>query len=222
MTRIVDLSRPTETGMPLYPTICSTYVGTYRGHADTLRPGGVSATHGIIVMSDHAGTHVDAPVHFNPGGITIERVPLDIMYGPALAFDFSCKGAGDSIGPEEVETKFASLRLDPESVKILLFRTGADSLYGKEAYFRHFLDVKPETVIWLLGHGIKLFGVDASTIDGEAKATHMLLREREFYHIENLTNLDKLGNSLFTFVGFPLKLTGASASPIRAVAILSD
>lgn len=222
MARIIDLSRPVETGMPLYPALCSTYVGTYRGHADTLRPGGISATHGIIVMSDHAGTHIDAPIHFNPKGITMDRVALDITYGPAVAFDFSYKPAGDTVTREEVAKQFVSLKLDPERVKIILFRTGADSLYGKENYFRHYLDIKPETVIWLLEQGIKLFGVDASTIDGEAKATHMLLREREFYHMENLTNLDKLGNCIFTFAGFPLKLTGASGSPIRAVAILSE
>src|SRR5947207_10174598 len=33
--------------------------------------------------SVHAGTHVDAPFHFVPGGATIESLPLDIFMGPA-------------------------------------------------------------------------------------------------------------------------------------------
>src|SRR5207249_10587567 len=33
--------------------------------------------------SVRAGTHVDAPLHFVPGGATIESLPLDIFMGPA-------------------------------------------------------------------------------------------------------------------------------------------
>ena len=75
----------------------------------------------------------------------------------------------------------------------------------------------------MLDHGIKTFGVDASTIDhAQNSATHMLVREREYYHIENLANVDQVIGKRFTFIGFPLKLRGASASPIRAVAVFPD
>src|SRR5436309_14580409 len=33
--------------------------------------------------SVHAGTHVDAPFHFVPGGATSESLPLDSLMGPA-------------------------------------------------------------------------------------------------------------------------------------------
>ena len=40
--------------------------------------------------------------------------------------------------------------------------------------------------------------------------------------MENLTNLDKLPRGRFKFAALPLKLVGASASPVRAVAILGE
>jgi kynurenine formamidase len=40
--------------------------------------------------------------------------------------------------------------------------------------------------------------------------------------IENLTNLERIGTSKFTFVGVPLKIRGASGSPIRAIAVVED
>src|SRR6476659_813692 len=36
-----------------------------------------------IHTSVHAGTHVDAPFHFLPEGITIESLPLETFIGPA-------------------------------------------------------------------------------------------------------------------------------------------
>ena len=35
-----------------------------------------------IALSDHAGTHVDAPVHFDPrpGALSIDEVPLENFY----------------------------------------------------------------------------------------------------------------------------------------------
>ena len=36
-----------------------------------------------IHTSVHAGTHVDAPFHFLPDGITIEALPLETFIGPA-------------------------------------------------------------------------------------------------------------------------------------------
>jgi kynurenine formamidase len=44
--------------------------------------------------------------------------------------------------------------------------------------------------------------------------------ERGITHMECLANLDKLvGRGRFRFIGFPLKIRGGTASPIRAVAI---
>jgi len=37
-----------------------------------------------LKMSAHAGTHLDAPFHFVPDGLTIESLPLDLFIGPAL------------------------------------------------------------------------------------------------------------------------------------------
>jgi kynurenine formamidase len=50
--------------------------------------------------------------------------------------------------------------------------------------------------------------------------THLACAERGITHIEGLANLDKLvGRGRFRFIGFPLRIRGGTASPIRAVAI---
>ncbi len=222
--RFVDLGHPIQTQMPVFPSVLKTFVGVYRSHKESLRPSGVSSQTSILVMSDHAGTHVDAPFHFAPDGKTIERMPLENMVGEAVLLDFSYKKTGDSVTAEEVQQKLREARIDPSRIKVILFKTGAAPLYGTDSYFKHYLEIHHETVRWMARQGITLWGVDASTVDhSHNRTTHMLLRELEFYHMENLANLDALPvNTLFTLACIALPLVGATASPLRPVAILKE
>ena len=74
----------------------------------------------------------------------------------------------------------------------------------------------------MLDRGILVFGVDSSTCDhAKDKATHMLMRKRVSYHIENLANLDKLPTDrMFTFICNPLLMLNSSAAPFRALALV--
>lgn len=62
-----------------------------------------------------------------------------------------------------------------------------------------------------------------NTIDIDpAFPAHVLAKELDSYHLENLTNLDQTVGKPFQFAGFPLKLMGAGGAPMGAVAILED
>ena len=52
------------------------------------------ATHGVatnvLEVHEHAGTHVDAPFHFDPNGLTIDAVPAEALFlRPFKKFDVS-------------------------------------------------------------------------------------------------------------------------------------
>jgi kynurenine formamidase len=46
--------------------------------------------------------------------------------------------------------------------------------------------------------------------------------EREYYHLENMTNLDKLPAHGFTLSVLPVKWVNTTAAPVRAVAIIEE
>ena len=219
---VIDLSWPIHTNMPVFPMILKTFVGTYMGHKDSFRPPNLSSQTNIIVMSDHAGTHIDAPLHFNPEGTGIDQMPVDKMIGSAMMQDFSSKSNGESVTLPEVQKNFDQVGVDPRTLRYLLFRTGAAEYYHTDQYMSHFLEIKADLVEWLLDQGILVFGVDASTVDrAKDRATHMLMRKRPCYHIENLRNLDKLPQDrIFTFVCTSLALRDSSGSPVRALALV--
>ncbi len=219
---IIDLSWPIHTNMPVFPGILKTYVGVYVGHKDSFRPPNISSQTNIMVMSDHAGTHIDAPLHFNPDGKGIDHMPVDKMIGNAAMQDFSFKKPGDSVTLAEVKKNFESAGINPKSLNYILFRTGAADYYHADEYPAHYLEIRLDLVEWLLDQGIFAFGVDASAVDHpKDRSTHMLMRKRLFYQIENLRNLDKVPQDrIFTFICAPLLLKDSSASPVRALALI--
>ena len=221
--RIIDLSRPIHTKMPVFSAISKTYLGVFLGHSDTLRPGGISSQANILVMCDHAGTHIDSPLHFNPEGTGIDKMPLDLMVGNAVMQDYCYKKNAESITPEDIEENLKKISVDPHDLKYILFRTGAGEYYDTDEYLSKYLEVRRDAVEWMLDRGIMIFGVDASTCDhAKDRATHMLMRQRVCYHMENLANLDKLPhNKIFTLVCTPLMMVNSSASPVRALALVS-
>lgn len=59
-----------------------------------------------ISMSDHSGTHVDAPKHFDPtpGALSVDQMPLNEFYTEGICLDLSHAELGASIGVEEMES----------------------------------------------------------------------------------------------------------------------
>jgi kynurenine formamidase len=52
---------------------------------------------------------------------------------------------------------------------------------------------------------------------------HQVMMEREYYHLENMANLDAIPVPFgFKVSVFPIKWNGTTAAPVRAVAMLED
>ena len=80
---------------------------------------------------------------------------------------------------------------------------------------------------------MKVMGIDAIGFDPPVAnmferrkfwEAHRVMREREYYHLENLCNLHEIPPPYhsFTVSVLPVKWRGASAAPVRAVAILES
>src|SRR5713226_6457647 len=44
-------------------------------------------------MLEHYGTHLDAPIHFPPGRVTVDQIPAKQFFGPAVVLDVRAEGA---------------------------------------------------------------------------------------------------------------------------------
>jgi len=93
--------------------------------------------------------------------------------------------------------------------------------------------MEAEKALRLIEKGIKVMGIDAITWDRPVWSmfenkmfweSHRVMIDHEYYHIENMMNLEKLLERPFGFKvsALPIKWVGTTASPIRAIAIYED
>jgi len=229
MSKVIDLAQDIYTGMPVFPGHLKTIVWDHATHEETAKIMGKGysyQTRGLL-LCDHGPTHVDAVNHIDPrsGAPSIDQMPLETFFGPALCLDVSDVPEHSLMGPEVIENaeKKAGLTIQPGD--IVLFYTGHyGRYYPSTKYLEGYSGFTREAAEYLiLEKRIKNWGVDSPSPDRPpttAYPVHMVYRETRVPHMENLCNLDQVAGKRFMFYGFPLKIRGGSGSPIRAVAVL--
>jgi len=191
-------------------------------------------------MGVHATTHIDAPWHYSPTtegqkSKTIDEVPLEWCYGQGLVIDMKHKADFDSITTKDIEAFLSKNKLTIKPKMIVLIKTGRDKFNGTKNFHKIGAGMSAEATEWLIDKGIKVMGIDSWGWDlplpymlQKAKETgnselfweaHLVGRDKEYCHMEQLVNLDELPHEGFKVAVFPLKIVGASAAPARVVAI---
>src|SRR5215470_11781882 len=228
---LIDLSRDIEHKMAVLPNHPQVIITTFSTHDEVREAEGYkfSSATMALVLGDHAGTHVDAPKHFNadPKAKSIDEMPLENFFTEAVCLDLSHKPLKSDISIADLEKAEAAagVTIKPRDT-VLLHMDFYQRCYGTDAYLTDFPGLTKESATWLGNKGITMFGVEAVSPGRPGLnnfEVHHVCRDLNFTHIEGLCNLDKLvGKGRFRFIGFPLKIKGGTGSPIRAVALLDD
>ncbi|MBI4797215.1 MAG: cyclase family protein [Desulfarculus sp.] len=165
-----------------------------------------------LSLSAHAGTHLDAPAHFIPGGARLEDFPLERFLPPALVLE--APGAGAL--PASLLAGLA-----PRPGWAILFKT-ANSQRGHAAGGRwrdDYVHLSPALARACLDWGASLVGLDAPSPDASGDAgypVHRLLLEAGVLLLEGL-NLAGVPAGDYRLICPPLSLAGAEAAPVRAL-----
>jgi arylformamidase len=163
-----------------------------------------------VAMSAHAGTHVDAPLHFLPGGAAVESLPLDSLVGECLVVE-----------ADPPDRLLAPRHLPAEPFQRILFKTSNSARWRAESR-------PPEADFVALGEplarrlaslGVRLVGVDGLSVDRagtQGHPVHRLLLEAGVVIVESL-DLAGVGPGRYQLVCLPLKLVGSDGSPARVL-----
>ncbi len=219
----MDLSHTLEENIPSWPT----HARYSRVVYESQEFGDVSC-HAQVSMSEHSGTHVDAPLHFVPQGKAhygIDQVPLNRTMGRAATIDGSDLPADGLLTLERI-VSWETVNGPIVAGDIVLARYGWDRYWALKPNHRDFLKDWPGldgiAAQYLAGKGISAFGTDAPSADqfsSEKFPAHFTFLGKEVLILENLAGLDQLPPFCF-FMALPLKIKNGSASPIRAVALI--
>jgi arylformamidase len=201
---LIDISPSLRVGMGVFPGDAAFAVSqTFTIGPDC--PVNVAS----FAMSTHCGAHVDAPLHYDPQGASIDRLDLGDFIGPARVV--AACGKDPLCGYDEIA---AALDGAPPRLLFKLMDRG-----DQPDWPTGFRTLAPETVERLALRGTRLIGVDVPSVDPETSKSlpsHMVCRRHDIRILENLV-LSDVAPGDYELIALPLKLTGLDAAPVRAV-----
>lgn len=184
-------------------------------------------------IMDHAGTHVDAPIHTCEDGAYLEDIDITKLIGEAAVLDLY---RGDVDYGYTVDD-LASATPEIHEGDIVLIHSGYVDVVGPDERIRQtYLTL--EAAEWLVERGIAAVGCEPAGIEHlptgyfvhewYSKDTsnppswpvHRALLGNGIYIIEGLTNLDRVKGRRVRFAALPLRMPGLTGCPVRAVAWL--
>lgn len=217
--QIVDLSYQLEVDMPSWPTQARYGRTKYESYEF-----GDLAIHYLIMMSEHTGTHIDAPYHFIPEGKSVEKLNLKQLIGPAIKINAVNLGKKELLTVEQIKKH----ERDEGEIKpgdSIFIRFGWDKKWDIQPNCRDFLNDWPglsqKAAEYLVKKNVSLVGCDTLSLDvygSEECPAHYQLLGNEIPIIENLNKLSLLPNRFYIFC-LPMKLKEGSGSPIRVIAL---
>jgi arylformamidase len=222
-SELVDLTRRLEDGIPTYPTHPKFFKMCWCAKGDPARMN-------QFVMSEHTGTHIDAPSHFMPpgavGSYDINELPLERFMGPAVKLTFGpYEPTNATVTANQIQAwEHDNLPIESGDIVLFDFRWGHRWAIGEAGHA--FLDGWPglsrDAAEYLASRKVKMVGTDCISLDpgdggGGALAAHYTLLPQGILILENACNLERL-NVVSFVMALPLKLSGATGSPVRAAA----
>jgi arylformamidase len=166
-------------------------------------------------MSSHTGTHMDARMHFIPGGWTMETLDLSRSVGPCRVVDLTHVEGHVSRADLEAAEIAGQVRL------LLKTRNSDGELMQREEFEEGYAAISREAAEYLVEIGVETIGVDYLSVepfeDTEFNTHHTLLGA-DVVILEGLV-LTGVEPGEYFLACLPLKLAGSDGSPARAILV---
>jgi len=182
-----------------------------------------------LEIPEHFGTHIDAPLHFDPHGWSVAEIPLERLIAQAIVIDVTEAAKAQEeyrVTVDDIKRWESTHGVAP-SAGIVLFRTGWSKHWPSQKDFMkqdaegrpHFPCLTVEAGRYVMkqmkpvGIGIDSPGIDRG--DDHTYPLHHLTLDSGTYLLENVAGLEALPDTGTLLVVSPMKLPGGSGIPVR-------
>jgi kynurenine formamidase len=222
--RLVDLTRALADGIPTHPVHPKYYQMRWCVIGD---PAEVNQ----LLLSEHTGTHIDAPSHFVPSGAArkhIHELPLDGFHGRSLRVTMGpFESTNATVTARDLrEWEDAHTAIKSGDVVLMDFQWGSRWKTGPagESFLDRWPGLSADAAAYLADKRVKMVGTDCISLDpgdggGGKMAAHYTLLPEGILILENVANLQSLPLQSY-FMALPLNIEGGTGSPVRAVAFV--
>lgn len=204
---LIDISVPLHNNMSLWPNSPGFRLEWVRRIAtDTV------SNNSMMHCDMHAGTHIDAPLHFVEDGAPVEAIALERLIGPCVVVSL---GVERDITAHDLD----ALHL-PADTRRLLLKTRNSTYWAQaeQTFQPDFVALSLDAAQWLVAHHIDVIGVDYHSVQhyqGDPRI-HQVLLQAGCVIIECL-DLSHVRPGPYELICLPLKISGAEAAPARVL-----
>ncbi|MEM1326513.1 MAG: cyclase family protein [Bacteroidota bacterium] len=175
-----------------------------------------------LKIYSHAGTHIDAPLHFGMDGTIDAFTPSDFM-GKAWVIDLTNVSPSELLEVRHLENLADQIQAGDS----LILKTGwSKYLNNRELYRNQLPRISAELAKWMVVRKIKMLGVEPPSVADvnnlpEVTEIHEILLSGNVIIIEGLTNLDAIRQEQVFLIALPLKIKNGDGAPARVIALES-
>ena len=184
---------------------------------------------------EHAGTHLDAPIHFSEDGATVDKIPAETLVVPLAVVDVRSRAAQNAdyeLSRQDLSTGRKRLDRLPDSCCVAML-SGWGAHVGDAAKFTgkdaagvfHFPGFSAGASRMADRRSARLAGIAVDTLsldNGPSKdfKTHNTWLPSGRWGLENVANLDKVPPAGATLVVGVAKVKDATGGPARLIALV--
>ncbi|XP_028403396.1 uncharacterized protein LOC114526093 [Dendronephthya gigantea] len=185
-------------------------------------------------FNEHTGTHIDAPVHFAKGKLTVDQIPPKDLIAKAIVVDITEQTLKDrdyALTIDDFKNWEEKHGTIPDG-SIVFILTGLGKYWGNyEKYMGkekksngefHWPGFANATAQWLVDkRKIKGVGTDARSYDvgpSETFPAHQIFLGNNIYCLETVANIEKLPVKGAVVYVMPMKIKGGTGGPTRVIA----
>jgi len=230
-TKLIDLTFDLDDRSPFWPDgnasspFQATTTGTYERDKCFVRS---------LQLPEHFGTHLDAPIHFDPQGKSLHEIPVGNFFLQAAVVDVRAAVALDPdyrLTVHDLETWEKAHGPLPNGAAVLMLSGWGSRWPSQERYLNqdakgvlHFPGISLEAAHYLVDHAHPMaIGIDTIGVDygpSQSYQVHNLTLRVGMYHLECLANLECLPATGALLIALPMKLRGGSGGPTRVIALV--
>ena len=170
-------------------------------------------------LYSHAGTHMDAPFHFEVNNQTIDEFEVSRFVCDSWVIPIDAHA--------EQKIKLEDLGIYADLIKKgdgVILKTGWSAYVNENKYRGALPGIHESLAHWFAGKGINILAVETPSIADvmdmeEVTKIHEILLGGDIIIVEGLTNLGSVSKEKVKLIALPLKIKGGDGAPARVIAM---
>jgi kynurenine formamidase len=221
--QLIDLTHTLQADIPTWEGGCGFHHELQSDYSDCDKADSFRVMK--IKLEAGIGTHMDAPSHCIPGGLSIHHFDVSELCMPCAVIDITAHCFPSySLTLQDVvsfENRYGPL-IEGSCVMI---KTGWSQFWGNREQYHHqhvFPSVSIEAADFLLERGVKALGIDTLSPDRpqEGFKVHRAFLGRGRILIENVAYLERMPPVGAFVMVMPMKIRDGTEAPIRLIGLI--